>query len=54
MTLQKRYVVGTLMALPMLPVVLLGFVVYWVWLYATIGYGIGETVGIWIGEKLNG
>lgn len=53
MTLQKRYVVGTLMALPMLPVVLLGFVVYWVWLYGSGGWDLGELVHKCIEEKVN-
>lgn len=53
MTIEKRYVVGTLMLIPMLPLVLVGFVTYWLWFYAYAGYDIGERVGVWIGEKVN-
>lgn len=33
----KRYIVGTLLALPMLPIILLGFLAHWLHLYAVAG-----------------
>lgn len=53
MKIEKRYIVGGLMLIPFLPVFLLGFVFYWVELYAASGYDIGQEVCNWIERTLN-
>jgi hypothetical protein len=52
--MKPRYLFGLTMLIPMLPVVLLGFVAYWLQLYASTGYELGEATYEWICEKLGG
>jgi hypothetical protein len=52
MKIEKRYVVGGLFLIPLLPFVILGFVVYWLFLYAKCGFDLGEMSFKWIEEKV--
>lgn len=53
MKIEKRHVVGILMLIPFLPVFLLGFVAYWLYLYGYSGYQTGEIIYEWIESKVN-
>jgi hypothetical protein len=51
--IDKRYVVGGIMLVPFLPVMIVGFVAFWLYLYAKAGFEIGELGYKWLEEKLN-
>jgi hypothetical protein len=50
--IEKRYVVGGLFLIPLLPFVILGFVAYWLFLYARCGFDLGERAFNWIEDKV--
>lgn len=52
MKIEKRYVVGGLFLIPLLPFVILGFVAYWLFLYARCGFDLGERAFNWIEDKV--
>lgn len=52
MKIEKRYVVGGLIAIPMLPLIILGFIAYWLFLYVRSGFQIGELSYEWLEETL--
>lgn len=53
MKIQKRHVVGIIMLIPMLPFVIVGFVAFWLWLYANSGWAVGEISYDWLKEKVD-
>lgn len=53
MKIEKRYVVGALFLIPMLPAVLVGFIANWTTRYLRCGYELGEMSYEWIEEKVN-
>lgn len=54
MKIDKRYVVGTIFLIPMLPFVIAGFLGWWLVMYVKAGAEVGEMVYEWLNEKLEG